>query len=275
MKYSFCVLLTLLILFSPAAQAQTDWKKDQLKGKVKSITHLENYRYQKDGKYTEWGILYNKKYTFDNTGRYTEYTELTSTGALSYKIKYAYNAKEKKATVSYFDKDEKPTIKKIWSYTNSGQLAQIQEYNKENRADWRYVYTYNNNGNRVLMESYRPDSTLYSKTTYSFDAKGNETGYLLQTPGYANSGRSYIYDDKGNRTEETWLNGKNEADFRFVNKYDAYGNMTEQQKYRQGKLSDTTTWKYEYDSKGNWTKRTQYSSDGVEFDIAERKIEYY
>ncbi len=275
MKYSFCVLLSLLITFSLSAQAQTDWKKDQLKGKVKSLTHLENYRYKKEGKFTEWGILYNKKYEFDNTGRYTGYTELTPAGALSYKIKYAYNAKEKKATVSYFDKDEKPTIKKIWSYTNSGQLAQIQEYTKENKPDWRYVYTYNTNGNRVLMESYKPDSTLYSKTSYSFDAKGNETGYLLQTPGYANSGRSYVYDDKGNKTGETWLNGKNETDFRFVYKYDANGNMTEQQKYRQDKLSDTTTWKYEYDSKGNWIKRTQYTSDGVEFDIAERKIEYY
>jgi len=277
MKHFFPLLILLSLATYLTAQNITDWKKEKLKGKVKSFTLLENYRYKKDDKFTEWGILYNKKYAFDNTGRYTEYTELTAKGDLSYKIKYVYNAKEKIATISYFDKDEKPTIKKIWTYNNSGQLVQMQEYTKDNKADWRYIYTYNTNGNRVMQESYKPDSTLYSKTTYTFDDKGNETGYLLQTKGYANSGEKYAWDDKGNKTELQMLNGKNEVSFRTVSIYDANGNVIEEQRYKglETKLSYKTTFTYEYDAKGNWIKRTQYTMDGIEFDIAERKIVYY
>ncbi len=276
MKRLSFVLFAICFAISAMAQTNTDWKLNQLKGKVKSLVLLENYRYKKDGKFTEWGILYNKKYSFDNTGRYTEYVEFTNTGSLYYKIKYAYNKKENKTIVSHFDKEEKPTVKKLWSYNNKGQLTEILDYTKDNKADWRYVYTYNTNGNRIMMESYKPDSTLYSKTTYSFDAKGNETGYLLQTPGYANSAKKYSYDDKGNKTEEIWLDGKNEITFRFVRLYDAYGNVIEEQKYNgKDKQLDKATWKFEYDSKGNWIKRTQYNSDGIEFDIAERTITYY
>lgn len=276
MKLLSFILFVTCFAISATSQTNTDWKLNQLKGKVKSFTLLENYRYKKEGTFTEWGILNNKKYTFDNAGRYTEYVELTKTGSLYYKIKYTYQTKEKKATISYFDKDEKPTVKKLWSYNSKGQIIEMLDYTKDNKADWRYVYTYNTNGNRVMMESLRPDSTLYSKTTYRFDAKGNETGYLLETPGYANSSRKYSYDEKGNKTEEIWLDGKNEVVFRFVRLYDANGNVTEELKYKgPDKQVDKTTWKFEYDTKGNWIKRTQYTSDGVEFDIAERTITYY
>lgn len=277
MKYLFSLLVALSAALGSNAQNITDWKKEKLKGKVKSFTLLENYRYKKDDKFTEWGILYNKKYSFDNTGRYTEYTELTPKGDLSYKIKYVYNAKEKTATVSYFNKEEKPTTKQIWTYNNSGQLTQMQYYSKENKADWRYIYTYNTNGNRVMMESYKPDSTLYSKTTYTFDDKGNETGYLLQTKGYANSSEKYTWDNNGNKTEERWLDGKNEITFRHVYVYDDNGNVIDEQVFKgQDKnFLSKATYKYEYDAKGNWIKRTKFSTDGIEFDIAERKIVYY
>ena len=277
MNYLFSIVIALAFFSGSNAQTKTDWTKEKLKGKVKSFTLLENYRYKKDDKFTEWGILYNKKYTFDNTGRYTEYTELKATGELSYKIKYVYNAKEKMATVSNFDKDEKPTIKQIWTYNNSGQIIQMQYYTKENKADWRYIYTYNTNGNRVMMESYKPDSTFYSKTTYSFDNKGNETGYLLQTKGYANSSEKYTWDTNGNKTEEIWMDGKNEITFRHVYVYDGKGNVIEEQVFKKQDINFTSkaTYKYEYDTKGNWIKRTKYTADGIEFDIAERKIMYY
>ncbi len=275
--------ITLFILFamyfasSTMAQTTNGWKQHQLKGKAKSFALLENYRYIKDGKFTEWGILYNKKYFFDNLGRNTEYVEFYANGDLNSKIKYTYNTKEKVATISYFDKEEKPTIKKLWVYDSKGQLSEIQDYTKENKPGYRYVYTYNTNGNRVMEESYRPDNTPYSKATYTFDAKGNETGYLLQTQGYANSSRKYAYDDKSNKIEEIWLNGKEEITFRFVRAYDSNGNMIEELTYKGNEKahSSKSTWKYEYDSKGNWIKRTQYTNDGVEFDIAERKITYY
>ncbi|MCP9752727.1 DUF3836 domain-containing protein [Ferruginibacter sp. HRS2-29] len=274
--YRVLPLLLGVFLFGHCIAQETDWEANQLKGKVRSFTHLENYRYKRTGQRTDWEILYNKKYSFDHAGRYTETATLNPAGGTSYKITYTYDKKANAATIRYIDKDEDQTKQNQWIYNDKGQRITNQEYTKDNQPDWRYTYTYDSKGNKATMESYRPDGSLYSKTTYTYDANGYESGYLLKTTGYANSGRSYINDSKGNKTEEIWLNGKNEANFRFVRTYDSNGNVTEELKYKgRDRLLDKTSWKYEYDKKNNWIKRTQYSSDGVEYDITERKIVYY
>ena len=77
-------------------------------------------------------------------------------------------------------------------------------------------------------------------------------------------------------SEETWLDGDKRMTFRFVRSYDDKGNMIEESKYNESNIfRDKTTWKYEYDKNGNWTKRTQYTSDGVDFNVDERVIVYY
>lgn len=126
------------------------------------------------------------------------------------------------------------------------------------------------------MTRYRGDGTMSSKTSYTYDAKGNEVSYLLETSGYSNSSRKLVYDDKGNKIEEINYDGKGEIMFRKVRAYDAHGSMTEEKTYEgQDNYLHKTTWTYDYDKTGNWIKRTQYSNEGVDFDIAERKIIYY
>ena len=275
MKRLLTALFLLSFVHNGISQSNPDWKANKLKDKVRSVSLLENYRYKREGKFTEWEILYNTKMSFDKSGRYTEYASMTPGGDLSYKTTYAYFAAEKRAVLTYHKKDENPFVTKHWRYNAQGLLSEIQEYNKDNTAGWRYVHTYDEKGNRVTLDSYKPEGTFYSKTSSTFDAKGNETGYLLQTTGYANSSRKYTYDDKGNKTEEIWMNGKNETDFRFVRAYDAYGSMTEESTYKKDKLIGKVTWQYVYDKKGNWIRRTQYSNEGVDFDVAERTIVYY
>ncbi len=258
------------------AQATTDAKQMGLKGKVKSIVFLENYRYKKEGVFTEWGILYNRQYGFDNTGRYTEFVENFANGSLNYKMKYTYNAKEKKAEILYFDKEGKPTSKKISVLDAKGQKTEEKEYTKDGEFRWRYTYAYDDKGNMTEIKGFKADGTLSIKTTTTYDSKGNKVSYLVETPGYANSSQKYSYDEKGNMKEEIWYDGQDQVTFRFVRSYDAQGNKTEELKYKgMDNLRDKITWQYVYDTKGNWTKRTQFTSDGVDFDIAERTISYY
>lgn len=276
MRSFLFLLMTVAFSITTHAQAKTDSKQMGLKGKVKSVKLLENYRYKEQGKFTNWGVLYNRQYNFDNTGRYTEFIENKADGSFYYKTVYTYLPKEKKAEISYVYNEGQKASRKIWSYNAKAQKTEEQEYTKDGVKSWRYTYAYDDKGNMTVMTGYRHDGTMSSKTTWTYDAKGNMLTYLVETPGYANSSRKYVYDNKGNMKEEIWYNGEDEVEFRFVRSYDAQGSVVEELKYRgMDDLRDKTTWQFVYDSKGNWTKRTQFTSDGVDFSIAERTISYY
>lgn len=271
------IFFVLSMSFAAVSGAQTtDWKRLDLKGKVKSLKTQETYRYKPSGVWTEWAKTYGRTYLFNNTGYNTEFKEFIADGSMSYKIMYTYNLKEKKTELSYFDKDSKPTTKTVYILNDKGQKTEELLYTKEGKLNWRYTYAYDDKGNNINRTGYKTDGTLSSTYTWIYDSKGNPTDLKVETPGYATSSKKYAYDDKGNMKEEIWYNGQGGIDFRFIRAYDANGNKTEELKYKgQDKLLDKVTWRYEYDKPGNWTKRTQATSDGIDFHIEERTIIYY
>ena len=272
----FCFLV--MALAGPASsQTTTDWKSMGLRGKVKELTIQQNYRYKKDGiAFTPWEKQYTSIYKFEPTGRYSEFSQLLANGSLNYRIRYSYNITEKKGEQAYYDKEDKPTIKKALLYDNKGKMIELVEYTKEGNRRSSYKYVYDAAGNNTELVYFREDGTMGSKTLWTYDAKGNVTANSIETPGYATSYKRYTYDSKGNRTEETWLDGNMQVTFRFVRSYDEKGNVTEEIKYKgDNNPRDKTTWKYEYDNQGNWIKKTQYASDGTDFNIEERTIIYY
>ncbi|MES2430996.1 MAG: hypothetical protein V4556_08665 [Bacteroidota bacterium] len=272
MKSFFILLLSLPIASISFAQT-TDWKKQQLKGKVKSFKAHQTYRYIKDGAFTPWARSSSTLSLFDNKGRTTEYTD--SNTLWSYKVKYAYNEKEKKASISNFDREGKPTTTKEYKYDDNGNKIEEIEYDKEGKQSRHYTYTYDSKGNNTMLINYKTDGTMYSKTTWTYDDLGNATAYKLETPGYATSEQKYTYDNKGNKIEEIWIS-RGVVDFRLVWTYDEYGNKIKEMKYKkQDTFLDTVTWRYEYDSKGNWTKKTESTSKGEDFSIDERVITYF
>jgi hypothetical protein len=271
------ILSVLFLSLISISHAQvTDWKQLELKGKVKSLKAQETYRYKPAGKWTEWEKTYGRNYLFNNSGRKTEYHEFKADGTSGYKILYSYNLKEKKADVSYFGKDDKPTIKKTHILDAKGNMMEEIEYTREGTLDRRYAYTYDEKGNMTSMTGFKADGKMSSKTTWIYDSKGKLTDWTLETPGYATSYKKFVHDEKGNMKEEIWYNGNKEITFRFVRSYDAQGNKIEELKYKDGdKLLDMSKWRYEYDKTGNWTKRTQSTSDGADFHIEERTISYF
>ncbi|MDF2381274.1 hypothetical protein JMG10_07345 [Nostoc ellipsosporum NOK] len=272
------IFAVILLLFSLTVNAQkkNDWDNLDLKGKVKSIRIKQTHRYKKDGVFTPWENSYGSLTTFNNTGYRTEYNEFYGNDSLSYKITYTYNLKEKRADLAYFNKDLKPTITKRYFYNSKGYQIDQLEYTIDGKFDRRYAYKYDERDNLTEISSYKNDGSLYSKTTYTYDNKNNLTFYLVETPGYANSSRKYVYDDKGNAVEETWHDGRGVTTFKFVRKFDAKGNKIQETKYKGGdKLIGTTKWTYEYDAKGNWIKKTDLTEDSIDFHTETRTIIYY
>ena len=74
----------LLVGFSQKKEKQTDWEKENLKGKVKSIT-LTDYNAKKIFRKIKKGYSKGKKTTkFNNDGNLTEEVYYNSNGSLSW-----------------------------------------------------------------------------------------------------------------------------------------------------------------------------------------------
>ena len=273
MKIVFSVIIGLLFQYS---HAQHNWRDLGLKGKVKSLKTQETYRYKKNGvDFTPWEKTYARNYLFDNTGRYTEFEEINADGTGGYRIRYNNKVKEKKVEESYFNKDDKPTITKINTLDEKGRMIGQREFTAAGQPDRYYVYTYDLKGNMITMTGKKPDGTIISTYNWTYDDKNQKTGLKLETPGYANSYQDYRYDARGNQVEERWYDGKKELSFRFERVYDDKGNKIEESKYKGMVFRDKITWKYEYDKQGNWTKRTQFTAEGEDFQVVERVITYF
>jgi hypothetical protein len=92
---------------------------------------------------------------------------------------------------------------------------------------------------------------------YVFDAKGNRT----EEAWYQNDGALYlryisIYDDKGNEIEWFRYTSDGKVNGRSVASYDSQGNEIEKTWFRpDGSISEKWNYSYESDSSRNWIKR--------------------
>lgn len=96
-----------------------------------------------------------------------------------------------------------------------------------------YGRNYDAKGNKTLEAWYNPDGSVNRRVQFTHDATGN----LIEAIRYKADGTmankvAYAYDSKGNKTEETTY----KAD---------------------GSLEKYSTFKYEFDSHGNWIKMTE------------------
>lgn len=271
-------MLTLLgiYLIFPAT-AQENWKDQGLKGKIKSMTTQETYRYKKNGvDFTPWEKTYTRSFQFDRTGQASFFKETNADGSAGYRIRYTKQPKEKKIRQAYFGNDDKPTITKEVSLDDKGRAITLTEYNREGKVDRTYTYTYDAKGNRQTMSGSRADGTVLSMYTWTYNDRNQKTNQRLQTPGYADSYITWTYDEKGNQTGEAWYDGDKQLTLRFERVYDEKGNKVQESKYKSGNdFLSKVTWKYEYDKQGNWIRRTQYTATGEDFHLEERVMEYY
>jgi len=89
--------------------------------------------------------------------------------------------------------------------------------------------------------------------TYDFDNEGNIIKYETYNEAQLLiKATKYNYNDRGDIIED-----------KFIIYQDDYEGI------------DSHTFKYKYDSKGNWIKKTRYNMDGSFSDITKREIEYY
>lgn len=290
-----------LFLTVGTANAQTDWQKEELKGKVKELTE-KCKKSMKDVPPNEWAITQNKTLFFNIQGYKTKLNELNYEERDENNIEYEYDAKEKLVLEKHFDSYGEIRRAKGYAYDKKNNLIAEAKYDIFGEPTEATVYTYDKNNNLVKIES---ENTGYgtSEKKYTYNSKkqiieenkASWVGRYRYTFEYDNNGNVITkngyngdvidisvkskYADNGKISEETTFTYKDDkapkkTQYRTY-RYDAMNNLIEYI-YESDILTKPfpTTYKYEYDTSKNWIKREKYEYNQLK-EIIERKIVYF
>jgi len=138
-----------------------------------------------------------------------------------------------------------------------------------------FKMTYRNDSKGLPVEETISD--FRGRVLYTIKITRDEKGNPLEANYSDGAVDQFKYDDKGNRTE--WVYRASDSNIILTDyKYDEYGNITETKINNYFKSTytfhyDYFTFKYHFDSHGNWTERIDYDNDKPQR-IVMRTFEY-
>ena len=298
------ILLVLICSLSLQAQTNTstcapgkesDWKRDDLLGRVKNI-HTYKAWFRKDEK----------------TGRMIE-------GESDLEEEASYDARGSQIewkNRNYLPADPKDALTSTYICDATNRIVEIKFVRLDGSLVKRITYGYDDRGNKIEQADYFPDGTLERKEKYTLDSRGNmieEVSTEQVHPEhfnpkrydvYVTTKRTFKYDDRNNTTEEkhfypdgslygTWINGydsngrlvkvvrtdkQNRLEDLNIYTYGSGRRLVEESHYsdfcynRDGSMCEGslntdvgvfgygTKTIYEYDARGNWIKQIEYAS---------------
>ncbi|MFA7066239.1 MAG: hypothetical protein WC199_05595 [Dysgonamonadaceae bacterium] len=277
---------------------ENDWTKNNLKGEVKSVKSSIFKAVDRHGEIEKgeapWPNSINYL-IFDQEGKMIEEDICKSDGSLDSKKLYKYDDNSNMIEENWCHPDGRILSNRIFKYDNNGNMIEENYFSSGGSPDSKYLYKFDDNGNMIEKYSAYNDQVLYRERLYIYDDNGKmiEEQYFRRSVDrfhmktlykYSNNGkmieesvfnsdespsRKFIYNENGNIIEYYYYNSEG-FDSKNLYKYDTNGNKIEENQFNSdGNLEWQRLYKYEYDYKGNWIKKT-----GLHY-ITEREIEYY
>ena len=235
------------------------WKKENLKGQVKSYTEHIYSATEKFGETEKENLKSGRQVLFNEVGDQIEgiWYWYRSDGSIDEKIKMDYDDHGNLTTEWRYGSDGKLKTKVIYNYDDTGSLAEIFWYKPEGELEEK--------------RKYRHEENERIKEEYRYNSEGE-----LMSKGIE------LYDENGNPTETSSYNSEGKLEYKWTRRYDKKGRLIEEYWYNsEGKLESKSKCEYQYDERGNWIQClsfTTYHSSIDSFDtilIAEREYEYY
>ena len=171
-------------------------------------------------------------------------------------------------------------------YNKRGKCVEQNEYNLEHNLFARYKYKYDRWGNQVEEQGFDAQGQLTHTLSHRYNAHGDELekrlrrgesadrveylydadGRLAEERRWKNGlferSRSYRYDTRGNKVEETLTDSQGHAQSeRMEYDYDEAGNILEE-RLVDGEGRTTARYTLRYDAAGRITQRTQVDHEG-------------
>jgi hypothetical protein len=214
------------------AGANTDRCQDGLKNQVKTVRAESASFIQKDGAWVEQPRGLAAVTTYDADGHQSEESQLGANDALIFKVTCGQAERGRSLERTAMTPNGAPLEKTVMTYDGKGQLTETVVYKTGDTLHSKTIYTYGDNGKLVEWSRY------------------NARGAIIDHWDYG-------YDGNGNRSEETRYFSDDSVDMKCVYTFDANGNPMAVAKYKaDGTLSEKDQYAYEFDSAGNWTKKT-------------------
>lgn len=264
--------ITLFTLIHPvlaAAQSPLD-KHERIIGTVKSIRVEEEYSSSLNKDRAQPRRL-ARLYRFDRRGRNIGVITYDRTGKQLWRWAQYFDPRGRRDTFNTYDEKDRITDRIITFYDRRGRkLRSVYTIGEPSPSVTRYR---DNVKNQLIREiHYNPDGSTCFSRIYGYDENGNKN-YETQQSG-APSRRSmakgcpiiihhgadtwaYLYDRDGNLLEWKFYAEQKVFLSKDVYRYDERGNVTlEVNEDREGVPYGRCEYTYEFDSVGNWTKRT-------------------
>ena len=238
---------------------KTDWEKENLRGKVKSICIVNS--------------LGEKEYLYNGEGYLIEETVYLEDGE-KLRRNILYTKKGNKIKEIGYNKKGKEEYYSDYKYNKYGYLKEWVTY-AQGKLYKKLVYNYDSKGNESEVYLYYNKDKFDEKITQKYDLKNR----LIEMEIFSNrkeyiEKKEYLYDQE-NHLVSIILKNDNIIVSKNIFRYDTNNNITEEQNYRDSTLIDTKTYIYSYDSHNNWTKKFLLQDLDKEVLIEERKIIYY
>lgn len=186
-------------------------------------------------------------YIYDNKGNVIQEDIYMASEYVQYKAIYKYDKKNRKISEARYDKDSKKHFESTYEYEGDNLMKKYTT-NKKGELEYSEDYTYDKKGNVLTQTTYENYEKSTTVDTYTYDEKGNKATWNVTKNGKLFMRANFTYDTHGNNT-------KTEV-------FDANGTLVDNREYV-----------FEYDTKGNWTKKIS-KVKGVPQFIAEREISY-
>ncbi len=257
------LILASTLLFTCCRQgsydaAHSDRKQDGLAGSVQSVRIETSKMIRQSGDYIEGPREVVETKTYDAKGRMTEERYTAADDAPLYTARYIFDGNGRKKERGVYAPNETLRTKREFKYDTEENLIEWSEYDADGLMRNKNIYTYNDDRQVSERTVFNGKGSVVDRWTYAYDENGNkkdEARYYAD--GSIDTRYVYTLDEKGNRVETSKYNAKDEA---------------------VGKESHS----YEFDSKGNWIKRTtarlidsEGKTETEPVEITYRKIAYY
>jgi hypothetical protein len=250
------IVLGFLFIGATLDGTGTDRENAGLIGPVRKVT-------VESGTWKEGSKVLTQSTTFDDKGNEIEsivssYRVGGPTGEVKLRTVYKYVSKNRKEGLSYGE-DGSITGKSVYTFDSKGKLIENLEYGPQGSVRYRIVQRYDDHERITESISFKPDGSVYSKSENTYDQGGN----LKETISYE-ADKSieyrvvYSHDGKGRMTESLMYKQDGVLDNKSTYAYNEKGLRTEKAIYNSdGILREKESYAYEFDSVGNWIKKTE------------------
>ena len=166
-------------------------------------------------------------YQYSQDGKNLLREELTDSASkdLLETVQYSYKNSALAERVS-FDKEKKLKGKKTFTYLTSGLLESEAFFDKKEALQAVSKFAYDSAGNKVEWTTLDSAGVALATTKYGYQSGKLVKITLLGPTGKVDLDINVIYDDKGNRSRETYTDGSGKTEKEILYTYDAKNRLT-------------------------------------------------